>query len=104
MQLSECADAIGKTVNIGSNFEISIGDTLELIRRLMGSDVAVDSDPQRLRPEKSEVQRLWCDNTLIHGMTGYKPDYSLEDGLRETVKWFRDPANLSKYKHDIYNV
>jgi NAD dependent epimerase/dehydratase len=104
LKLSECADAVGKTVNIGSNFEVSIGDTLELIRRLMGRDVEIDSDPQRLRPKKSEVQRLWCDNTLIHGMTGYKPEYSLEDGLRETVKWFLQPANLAKYKHDIYNV
>lgn len=104
LQLADCADAIGKTVNIGSNFEVSIGDTLDMIRRLMGSDVEIYSDPQRLRPKKSEVQRLWCDNTLIHGMTGYKPEYALEDGLRETVKWFLQPANLAKYKHDIYNV
>lgn len=70
----------------------------------MNSKAEAQNDKQRLRPENSEVQRLWCDNTLIHGMTGYKPDYSLEDGLRETIAWFLQPANLAKYKHDIYNV
>lgn len=104
IQLSDSADAVGKTVNIGSNFEISIGDTLKLIARLMNSEAEAGSDKQRLRPERSEVQRLWCDNTLIHGMTGYKPDHSLEEGLRKTIEWFLQPANLAKYKHDIYNV
>ena len=75
-----------------------------MIKTLMGSDVEIRNDSQRTRPERSEVQRLWCDNSLIHSMTGYKPEHSLEVGLRETVDWFRDPANLSKYKHDIYNV
>jgi NAD dependent epimerase/dehydratase len=102
--LAECEAAVGKTVNIGSNSEISIGDTLEAIKRVMGADVEIVSESQRIRPENSEVQRLWCDNSLIHGMTGYKPEYSLEAGLRETVAWFRDPANISKYKPDIYNV
>lgn len=104
IQLSDSAGAIGKTVNIGSNCEISIGDTLQMIGRLMNSKAEAQNDKQRLRPENSEVQRLWCDNTLIHSMTGYKPDYSLEDGLRETIAWFLQPANLAKYKHDIYNV
>jgi NAD dependent epimerase/dehydratase len=102
--LAECEDAAGKTVNIGSNSEISIGDLAAMIKTLMGADVEIRNDSQRTRPERSEVQRLWCDNSLIHGMTGYKPEHSLEAGLRETVDWFRDPANLSKYKHDIYNV
>lgn len=102
--LAECEAAIGKTVNIGSNSEISIGDTLEAIKQVMGADVETVSESQRIRPDNSEVQRLWCDNSLIHGMTGYKPEYSLEAGLRETVTWFRDPANISKYKPDIYNV
>ena len=102
--LAECEDAVGRTVNIGSNSEISIGDTLEAIKRVMGADVEIVSENQRIRPQNSEVQRLWCDNSLIHGMTGYKPEYSLEAGLRETAKWFRDPANIAKYKPDIYNV
>jgi NAD dependent epimerase/dehydratase len=75
--LAECEDAVGRTVNIGSNSEISIGDTLEAIKRVMGADVEIVSENQRIRPQNSEVQRLWCDNSLIHGMTGYKPEYSL---------------------------
>lgn len=102
--LAECEAAVGRTVNIGSNSEISIGDTLEVIKRVMGADVETISESQRIRPENSEVQRLWCDISLIHGMTGYKPEFSLEAGLQETVAWFRDPANISKYKPDIYNV
>ncbi len=104
MLLAACDDAIGKTVNIGSNFEISMGDTLRMIRKLMDADVEIINDEQRIRPEKSEVQRLWCDNTLIHSLTGFKPEYSMEVGLRQTIKWFSEPSNLSKYKHDIYNV
>lgn len=104
IMLAECDAAIGKTVNIGSNYEISVGDTLNLIKRIMQSDVEFVTDSQRLRPEKSEVQRLWCDNTLIRSLTGFEPQFSIEAGLEQTVQWFLDPANLSKYKPDIYNV
>ena len=102
--LAECEAAVGKTVNIGSNYEISVGDTVELIKRLMGSDVELVTDEQRLRPEKSEVFRLWCDNSLIHQLTGFTPEHSIESGLSKTIEWFRDPVNLSKYKPDLYNV
>lgn len=102
--LAECETAIGKTVNIGSNAEISIGALAQMIQRVMGTHVEIANESQRTRPENSEVQRLWCDNNLIRSLTGYAPEYSLESGLQETVAWFRDPANLSKYKHDIYNV
>lgn len=95
---------IGKTVNIGSNYEISVGDTFELIKKLMKSDAVLIQDDQRLRPEKSEVHRLWCDNSLLKDLTGFKPEYGLEKGLSETIKWFQDPRNLAKYKVDIYNV
>lgn len=104
IMLSECDASVGKTVNIGSNFEISVGDTLALIKKIMKSDVEFITDDQRIRPEKSEVFRLWCDNTLIRELTGFVPEYSIEDGLRATVEWFLEPANLSKYKPDIYNV
>lgn len=104
LALLECDDAIGETVNIGSNYEISVGDTLELIRELMNSDVEFVTDNQRLRPEKSEVFRLWCDNSKIHSLTGFDPTYSLRDGLKETIEWFTQTANLAKYKSDIYNV
>lgn len=104
IMLAECDATIGKTVNIGSNYEISVGDTLELIKRLMQSDVRFVTDEQRIRPEKSEVVRLWCDNSLIRSLTGFEPEYSIEAGLQRTIEWFLNPANLSKYKPDIYNV
>lgn len=104
MQLAECEAAIGETVNIGSNSEISIGDTLELIKKLMKSDVDFIIDEQRIRPEKSEVLRLRCDNTKIKSLTGFKPEYSIEEGLRETIDWFLNEENLRKYKLGIYNV
>ena len=104
LALERCDKAIGETVNIGSNFEISVGDTLKLIRELMQSDVEFLTDEQRLRPGKSEVFRLWCDNTKIHELTGFTPGYSIRDGLKATVEWFTRPENLGKYKADIYNV
>ncbi|TDF81187.1 NAD-dependent 4,6-dehydratase LegB [Pseudomonas sp. H9] len=104
LALANCEEAIGQTVNIGSNYEISVGDTLNLIKEIMGSDVEFLQDDQRLRPEKSEVFRLWCDNSKIQGLTGFKPDYSIRHGLEKTIEWLVRPENLSKYKADIYNV
>ena len=103
-ELARCDKAIGETVNIGSNFEISVGDTLNLIRELMSSDVEFVKDEQRIRPEKSEVLRLWCDNTKMRELTGFEPEYSIRQGLQETINWFTRPENLRKYKADIYNV
>lgn len=102
--LADNDKAIGETFNIGSNFEISVGDTLNLIKEIMGSDVEFISDEQRLRPEKSEVNRLWCDNTKINQLTGFKPQYTLKEGLIKTVDWFTEKKNLEKYKVNIYNV
>ena len=104
IELSQCDAAIGDTVNIGSNYEISIGDTLNLIKELMGSDVEFVTDQQRIRPGKSEVFRLWCDNDKISGLTGFKPKYSIREGLQSTIDWFSKPENLAKYKANIYNV
>lgn len=104
LALARCDEAIGETVNIGSNFEISIGDTLKLIRELMGSEVEFLTDEQRLRPGKSEVFRLWCDNTRIRELTGYTPQVDLRAGLQATIDWFTEPRNLARYKADIYNV
>ncbi len=102
--LAETEQTLGHTVNIGSNYEISIGETLELIRELMGSDVEFVTAEERLRPENSEVQRLWCDNSLIRSLTGLRPEVSLREGLQRTIDWFTDPANLARYKTGIYNV
>jgi NAD dependent epimerase/dehydratase len=104
LELARCEKAVGETVNIGSNFEISIGDTLHLIRELMNSDVEFLEDTQRLRPGRSEVFRLWCDNTKIRQLTGFEPAYDIRSGLKATVDWFVQPENLAKYKTNIYNV
>lgn len=104
IQLAKCENAIGETVNIGSNFEISISDTLDLIKEIMQSDVEFITEQQRIRPEKSEVFRLWCDNSKIYSLTGFEPKYSIKDGLKRTIEWFTNPKNLEKYKANIYNV
>jgi NAD dependent epimerase/dehydratase len=104
LALANCDNAIGETVNIGSNTEISVGDTLNLIKELMASDVEFITDPQRLRPDSSEVYRLWCDNKKIVALTGFTPQVSLAMGLQRTIDWLVQPSNLKKYKADIYNV
>jgi len=102
--LAKCERAIGETVNIGSNIEISIKDLFDLIKDIMHSDANLSLDNQRLRPEHSEVFRLKCDNTKIKELTGYQPQYTLREGLEKTVEWFTDPKNLAKYKPGIYNL
>lgn len=104
LELSKCESAIGEVVNIGSNFEISVGDTLNLIKEIMNSDVRFITDDERTRPGKSEVFRLWCDNSKIQKLTGYKPAYTIKAGLEKTIEWFTKEENLKKYKADIYNV
>lgn len=95
---------IGHTINIGSNYEISIGETFNLIKRLMNVDAEYEVDQDRIRPEKSEVHRLWCDNTLIKELTAYEPQVGIEQGLQRTIEWFLSKENLKKYKANIYNV
>jgi len=102
--LAKCKKAIGETVNIGSNDEISIKELFALIKDIMQSDVNLIVDEQRLRPENSEVFRLRCDNIKIKELTGYKPQYPLREGLEKTVEWFTDSKNLAKYKPGIYNL
>ena len=104
IELSKCEAAIGREVNICSNYEISMHDTLELIARLMNSEVQFIEEEQRLRPGNSEVFRLCGDNTKIKKLTGFVPQYSIEQGLTETIEWFLCPDNLKKYKSDIFNV
>jgi dTDP-glucose 4,6-dehydratase len=99
---------LGETVNFGSNFEISIGDTVELISEVMNADVEVVTDENRLRPENSEVERLWADNTRARQLFGWTPEYAGRDGfkrgLAETAEWFCNQENLRRYKADIYNI
>jgi len=102
--LAEEDKTIGEAINIGSNFEISIADTLNIIKELMQSDVKFITDQQRIRPEKSEVFRLWCDNTKIEKLTGFKPQVDIKQGLQKTIDWIIEPENLKNYKSEIYNV
>ncbi len=104
INLAESSETIGETVNIGSNFEISIGDLLALISKIMHRDVQLLCDKKRIRPERSEVFRLLCDNSKIRNLIGFSPQYPLEEGLKLTIDWFTDPDNLRKYKAEIYNL
>lgn len=104
LQIAECDDSIGKEINIASNFEVSMGDMVDMIREIMQSDVKILTDEERLRPAASEVFRLWGDNSLISSLTGFEPDYDLRKGLELTCKWFSKKENLSKYKAGVYNL
>ena len=104
LALAGCSETIGKEINIATNTEISMKDTLNLIREIMQSDVEFITDEQRLRPGNSEVFRLKGDNSVISSLTGWKPEYSIETGMRETCEWFGKQGNLEKYKTGIYNV
>jgi dTDP-glucose 4,6-dehydratase len=98
----------GEVINLGSNYEISVGDTARLIGEIMGVDLAIETDEQRIRPEKSEVERLWACNAKAKRLLGWEPRYGKREGFRrgleETVRWFSEPANLAGYKADIYNL
>ncbi len=102
--LAETDNILGKTINIGSNSETSIREILEKIKYLTASDVEFITEEERVRPEKSEVMRLCCDNSKIKELTGYEPSYSIDEGLKETIKWYQNSKNLAKFKIDIYNV
>lgn len=104
LALAEAPDEVlGRDINIATGTEVSMKTTLETIAALMNADVEYVTDPQRLRPSKSEVFRLCGDNTLITTLTDWRPKWDLERGLRATIDWFSKPENLAKYKTDIYN-
>jgi len=100
--------AVGEIVNVGSNFEISVGDTVQSIAGLMNVELEIESDVVRMRPDKSEVERLWAANAKAKELIGWEPQYGGFDGfkrgLNETIAWFSDPENAKNYKSDIYNV
>jgi dTDP-glucose 4,6-dehydratase len=106
--VAEADSSVGEVINIGSNYEISIGETVNLIADVMGAEIEVHTDDSRLRPEKSEVERLWADNSKAKKLIGWEPLFGGRDGLKrgleDTVTWFTNPANLANYKADIYNI
>jgi dTDP-glucose 4,6-dehydratase len=104
---AECEAGLGEVFNLGSDFEISIGDTAALIAEAMGRKVEIAQDGQRLRPAASEVERLWADNSKAARILGWKPAYGSREGLKrlaETAEWFLDPANLAHYRRTGYAV
>jgi NAD dependent epimerase/dehydratase len=105
---AESDTAVGQVINVGSNYEISIGDTVKLISETMGRPVDIETDEDRLRPGKSEVERLWCDNARAKLLLKWEPAYANKEGfkrgLAETISWFTVPENLKMYKAHLYNI
>jgi dTDP-glucose 4,6-dehydratase len=104
----ESKEIIGSVTNLGSGFEISIGKTAELIASLMGATVTFTTDNNRIRPEKSEVERLFASYEKAKKRMGWEPEYGGEEGfkkgLMKTIEWFSNPKNLSRYKTDNYAI
>jgi nucleoside-diphosphate-sugar epimerase len=105
---SRTEKSIGEVINIGSNFEVSIGETVGMIADLMGVEVEIVTDEQRLRPAKSEVERLWASNEKAKALLNWEPTLGghagFRHGLEKTIAWFTNPTNLISYKSDRYNV
>lgn len=104
----ESESALGEVVNIGSNFEISIGETANLVAEVMDAQIEIMTDEERVRPAGSEVERLWADNTKARELFGWSPEYAgrqgLKRGIEKTVRWFSEKQNLKGYKSGIYNI
>ncbi|MEO8530994.1 MAG: GDP-mannose 4,6-dehydratase, partial [Deltaproteobacteria bacterium] len=107
IQALTCDAAIGRVINIGSGFEISIADTVRAIATAMGAEVEVVADPARMRPEASEVERLFAGVDLAQQTFGWNPAFGGLDGflrgLAETAEWFRNRDNLAMYRTDRFN-
>ena len=102
IEIAKSEATIGEVINIGNNYEISIGDTANLIAEIMSADIDFETETDRLRPEKSEVFRLWCDNSKAKNLINWQPKYSgkkgLKEGLRKTIEWFTVKEHLHHYK------
>lgn len=104
LAIAQSDKSVGEIINIGSGRDISIQDLFNQIKELTNSDIALVEDKERVRPPKSEVQRLLCNNNKIKNLTNFSLKYDLKQGLLKTIDWFKNPNNLTKYKSDIYNV
>jgi dTDP-glucose 4,6-dehydratase len=104
----ESSKGFGDVTNLGSNFEISIDDTVSMIQEIMGKEIEIITDEKRLRPDKSEVERLWADNSKAKKLFNWEPKYNGREGFRkgltDTIDWFQDSNNLKEYKTNIYNI
>lgn len=103
-QISKADSLIGHDCNIATNSEISMKDVVKTICDQIDPEVEITQDEQRLRPEKSEVYRLYGDNAKILEHTKWTPNHTFSEGIKETIEWFKEPSNLSNYKAGIYNV
>lgn len=105
---ADSAGAVGDVVNIGTNFEISVGETARTIAELMGVEINIETEDTRLRPDASEVERLWCDNRKAAERIGWQPAHAglagFRRGLEATIAWFASPKNRAGYKAHLYNV
>ena len=104
----DSGNGMGEVINLGSNFEVSIKDTARIISNILDFEIEIISDQERIRPDNSEVKRLWADNTKAKEIIGWEPRYGGQSGfirgLRETIEWFSQSTNLGAYKADIYNL
>ena len=104
LEIAKCDELIGHEVNIATQSEISIADIAQKIMTQINPEAKIVASNDRIRPEKSEVFRLFGSNEKLKSFTGWEQKFSFEDGLKETIEWFREKDNLKQYKHDIYNV
>jgi NAD dependent epimerase/dehydratase len=104
VQIAKCDNAIGEEINIATQQEISIGDMAKQMIAQIKPGTVIKSDDARIRPENSEVERLLGSNKKLIEFTGWKPAYTFEKGIAETIEWFKKPENLKNYKWNIYNV
>lgn len=99
---------VGEVINVGSNFEVSIGDTARIIAEAMNAEIEILTDDQRIRPKKSEVERLWASNSKANELLNWRPQYGglegFRRGIQSTAEWFCEPKNLASYKANIYNI
>ena len=98
---------IGETINLGTGYDFSIGETLKNIEKLINKKIKVQTDKSRIRPKKSEVTRLLSSNAKAKKILKWKPDFigkkGFRMGLKHTIDWFQNPENLKHYKYNIYN-
>lgn len=104
VEIAKSDQVTGQEINIATNSEISVSDLAQKIINIINPSAKIISDVERLRPDKSEVERLFGDNAKIKQLTEWKPAYTLDKGLEETIAWFSQKENLAQYKTDIYNV
>ena len=104
ISIASSPETIGREINIATGADYTMADTLGMIMEIMGAKVEIEVDPARIRPDKSEVERLQGDASMMKRLTAWSPRHTLREGLEKTVEWFSDPSNLKKYKPSLYNV